>query len=300
LSFTFTNEAGVELDLDDGSDYEVRRWSGIGAPDLSVQTFQRYNRPGSVIRRASLPARQVMVSMWVKGTSEADCDGNMDALLSHLAGSYGRNEPRFGLLKYTRSDASVRSLRCIVAGGLGRDESQYITPVLRSIGVMFLADHPSWYDATEQSVDLTIGTTLDVVFPLDLPHTFGLDGQSAGVSLSYTGTAETRSLLWQVPGPSVAPALINVTTGESLKFSNLTVPEGLTLKVRMGWRPDGVRDIRAYLDDGLGGETSVMGYLDSGSRFVRLDPGTNVLEVAQTNEAATAHTLKHYREYLAA
>ncbi len=300
MPWTFTNEAGTELNLDDGSDYEVVRWSESGTPNLALGSTVRQSRPGAVIRRASLPMRRITLLMWVKGTSESDHDQNFDAFQAHIAGSYGRDEPRFGVLKYTRSDSSVRSLRCVATGGLSRPHDMRLSPTLSRVMLTFTGDHPNWYDPTEQSTTITIGDGAQVTWPVTWPVTWGLDGFAGAATINNTGSAETRSLTWEVEGPVTAPALFNATTAEQIRLPNLVVPSGLKLRVRSGWGPDGKRDAFAVLVSTGGSETSVIGEIDSGSRFPRMDPGNNRLEVSQSNDASTGHTIKHTREYLAA
>lgn len=300
MGWTFTNEAGTELDIDDGSTYIVdRALAGIGLPLVNVRDDIRARSAGSILRSAQVSARTLTLPVRVGGSSVSNHIANVEALIDQVSGSYGREEPRFGVLKYTRPDASVRSLRCvgIEANRSGRNR---ITGLISRLMLKFYADHPWWYDPTEDSGTITIGTGAAVTWPVTWPVTWGLDGQGGSVEIVNDGSAETRSLKWSVPGPVVSPALFNLTTGGYVRFTGLTVPDGLTLTVRMGWRPDGISEHKAVMVDVGGDETNVLGWLDSGSNFFRLDPGTNLIEATQTNEAATVHTVEWFNEYLAA
>ena len=101
-----------------------------------------------------------------------------------------------------------------------------------------------------------------------------------------------------------APALSNVTTGVGLAFaSDLVIPSGLSLEVRMGWRPDDPQvELRAWVEDAAGGRTSALGDLTATVRPLTLAPGDNLLVATQAEDRtpATVHTVRYWREYVAA
>lgn len=300
LGFEFTNEAGTARNLHDGTTHWVRQFSEYGQPDLLVDLQERHGRPGATLRAATLPPRRVTLEVACRGATVAAHESTTEALLKHLAGTYGRNNPRFGVLKHTKESGAIRSLRCIGAAGLRLDTRDRWSPMGSVVRATFLADHPNWYDPAEKSANATIGSGAGLTYPITYPGTYGISAQAGSATLTNSGSAETRSLLWSVPGPSTAPAIWSATVERLLALPTLTVPTGLTLRVRMGWRPDGIAEHRAYLDDGQGTETSVIGHLSAASRFFWLEPGANLVEVSQSNVAATVHSLKWYDEYLSA
>lgn len=300
MGWTFTNEAGVALDIDDGSDYSVRRWSGGGLISPQPRMTDRFGKPGAILRRVHTPVRVMELHIDVFGSDQSDHEDNLEALVTHLAGSLGSDDPVQGVLSYTASDASVRALRCFAAGGASLNEALRVSNVWTRLMITFVAPHPMWYNATEQSATGTIGTGAALTFPFTFPGTFGLDGLTAGITATVSGTAETFSLKWTAPGPSVAPALYHAGLNREISFPGLTVPTGLQLEVRMGWRPDGISDHQAILVPASGGtEQDVIGYMATASRFFYLKPGANSLEASQTNDVATVHTVAWFDEYLA-
>lgn len=298
MDYTFTNEAGTTLDLDDGTTYKVieRTGRGFGLSPLSVTGTTRSNRVGMEMRGARITPRTVSMEVLVSGGTHSNTMSNIRALIKHVAGSYGRSEPRFGTLNVTQG-GSTRKLRCIGRTAT-KDSVNMLSATYAIVELSFFAPHPHWYVDTEQTDTITIGSGTTPSWPFTWPVTWGLDGFSGGATIANNGDVETRSLMWEVDGPCESPALFNTTVDQYVRLENLVVPSGLTLRVRMGWRPDGVAEHRAVLVDGSGAESSVMGWLESGASFFHLDPGNNVINASQDNEAATVHTLKWYHEYL--
>ena len=297
--FTYVDEAGDSLDLDDGSTYQVIALPARGLPRLDVRAERQVGRIGGRLKSASVPMRQITLALLVRGTSLSDVEDNVQALIAHCAGSYGREEPREGVLTYTLRDASARALRGIFVGGMEASAGQRAGPWAWRFPLTFLAPHGNWYNATEQSETGTIGPAGALEFPIEFPISFGVGVPSVFITITNNGSAETESLQWEAPGPSTAPQLHTSELVRSVRFPNLTVPTGNTLKVRMGWRPDGITAFQAYLEnEATGSQTNVIGYLEEASRRFWLEPGSNELLAAQDNDDATVHTVKWHDEYL--
>ena len=296
--WTFTNSGNVATDLDDGSTYTVVSINGKGVMPLSVQSERRFGRSGAVLRAASIPERVLTLTILIQGTSLSSLETNTHTLISRLAGSFGRETQREGKLQYTTDASNSRYLRCIASGGMDEARMSKVGKYAVALPVQFYAPHGNWYDPTQQSATGTIGPEGSLEFAYSFPMDFGLSSPSTSFSLSNAGSGETESLEWQVPGPSTGPQLHSSTVNRAVRFDDLIVPEGLTLKVRMGWQPDGVETFQAFLDDDAGGETNVLGQLTSNSRRFWLEPSTNNLYAVQSNTDATVHTVKWYNEYI--
>lgn len=297
--WTFTNADGVTLNLDDGADYAVQTYGGVGLGDLDIAIEGRPDRAGGLLRTARIPARSIRLSIAAFGTSHTDLLDNARALIAHVAGSRGRREPRVGTLTYTTPGGASRALRCVGVAGFGQAARDQHSALRMNIPAQFAAAHPNWYNPTEQSAQGTTGAAGSIIYGTSVyPLNYGPNASSTLVTATVAGSAETESMLWEVPGPVTGPVLFSLDLAREVRFPNLTVPDGLTLRVRMGWRPDGIEALTALMDDGAGSETDVIGYMRSGSRRMHLLPGANVLSAGQTSEAATVHTIKWFDEYL--
>ena len=108
--FTFVNSGNVSTDLDDGTIYSVVTVNGKGLTPVNVKSERRVGRAGGVIRAASIPERVVALSILVQGTSETNLQTRLDTLVSRLAGSFGRETQREGVLQHTTAGGSARYL----------------------------------------------------------------------------------------------------------------------------------------------------------------------------------------------
>ncbi len=305
--WTFRNSDAVVLDLDDGTVRDVTSFEDVGYVGTKIGEDVTPGRVGGVPRKATILGRTVGMTITVTGATLAVAEDNIQTLIAHLAASHGRDRIREGILTATLADTSSRALRCMGIGGLKKRPRDLINPLNWELPVQFRAAHPHWYDPVEASDTATILQSSGALRwqplgtlskQLRWPMGFGIAGFAGRKTVTYNGDAESFSLLWQVPGPSTNPALQNVTIGRSISMTGLIVPLGLTLNVRMGWRPDGKVQFRAFLDDGVGGETNVINKLAAVSRPIWLQPGANLLIATQDNTDATIHTFKWHDEFL--
>ena len=297
-NFTFENAGNVTLVIDDGTIYSVVAVNGKGRPPLEVRAETRVGRSGATLRAVTIPPRRLQLSILVNGTSSSNLETRATALLAHLAGSYGRETQREGVLRFTTESGTQRYLNCLAIAGLDENRIQRVGVTSYLVPVTFFAAHGNWYDPSQQSASGDIGPAGNLSFPYSFPIDFGLSQPSVSFSVNNEGSAETETLQWNVPGPSTSPQLHNITVTRAIKFENLIVPDGLTLRVRMGWQPDGIETFQAFLDDDAGGSTNVLGSMTSTSRRFWLDPGTNNLFASQENDDATTHTINWYNEFI--
>ncbi len=275
-----------------------RQSVGMGMPPVEIRSDIRARRAGSELKAARLTPRNVGIVVRVKDSTHANTMDRVRALIKYVAGTRGREAARFGHLRVTAAGDSEKYLRCICSVA-PKDYGNAVTDKIVDVPLGFHAPHPNWYDPTEQTGSITIGVGGSGKWPITWPHTWPLDGFTGSATIANDGDVETRSLLWSVPGPTTSPGLSNDTIGKYVKLTDLTVAAGDTLKVRMGWRPDGVTEHKAVVENSSGLETNVLGFLDTGSEFFHLEPGNNVLTASQDSpQSGTVHSLAWYEEYL--
>ncbi len=303
MAITFTPPDGVAINFDDGVTHRFLSLSGRGAPPVTPRDTPVIAGGGTTLHAADVPPREVELRFTVAGATFAALDDHLAELQADLTGANGSGIPREGVLELITYSGVTRRLRCLAVAGLERTGSS--RGHTRDTRVRFYAPHPWWYGGSEQVATITIGQPGSLRYPHGYPHGYGLDGPSGAAVITYAGTAWSQSLLWQVPGPARAPMILNAQTGRSVSFApEFLVPPGLTLHVRMGWRPDGDgrADLRAWLEGASGARTSVLGSLTSAVRPVALAPGMNRIIVSQANAATPApvHTVRYWAEYVGA
>ena len=305
--WTFTDADGITLDLRDGTTYDVMSFEDVGYVGTRVGEDVTPGRVGGVPRKATILGRTVGMLIVVNGATVAEAEDHIQTLIARVAGSHGRDQIREGVLTATLADTSTRALRCLGIGGLKKRPRDMINPVNWELPIQFRAAHPNWYDPAESSDTATILQSSGALRwqgvgllskQLRWPMGFGLAGFAARKTIQYDGDAESFSLIWEVPGPSISPTLQNATIGRVVALSGLIVPRELTLQVRMGWRPDGDVTFRAFLTDGMGSETNVIQHLAAASRPIWLQPGANQLIASQENTDATVHAFRWHDEFL--
>ena len=290
LDWTPHGAAPVRIDQDP-------RWallglSGHGAPDTSIRTAGTPDRDEQTPVHAPAEPRLLTLTMRIRGDTLAAYENNRAALAATFAPWRDTGlRARPGVLTATLADGRVRALRAFprhgLAWGAGRQRGAH---AVESISLE--APDPFWYDPTASSGTLTIGgpgaLRFNAADELGFPAGFGSDLPSARATITNPGSVRSFPV-WQVVGPSVNPSLRIGATGHTLAFA-LTVPAGLTLRVRCGAQPDGSADApSAHLIDDLSGETNVLGTLRTGSRFWALGPGPNIAIAAQDSpESGTA------------
>ena len=283
-----TPAGGAAVRLDRDPRWALLGVAGHGAPDTAIRTAGTPDRDERTPVHAPALPRIVTLRLQIHGDDLAAFERNRAALAAAFApwrDSGLRARP--GILTATLADGRVRALRAVPRQGLswgaGRQRG---SRGLESISLE--APDPFWYDPAGARGRLRIGQAgalrFDAAGELAFPAGFGSDLPSAQATVRNAGSVRSFPVL-RLAGPSVNPQFRLGATGHQLAFA-LTVPPGVQLRVRCGAQPDGSADApAAHLIDDLGGESSVLGSLRTGSRFWALGPGDNTVLVAQESPA---------------
>ena len=286
MRLDWTPHADAPVRLDQDPRWALLGLSGHGAPDTTIRTAGTPDRDEQTPVHAPAEPRVVTLTMQIRGDTLAGYENNRATLAAAFAPWRDAGvRARPGALTATLADGRVRALRAFprhgLAWGAGRQRGAH---AIESISLE--APDPFWYDPTLSSGALTIAGAGALRFTgmdeLGFPAGFGSDLPSAQATITNPGSVRSFPV-WHITGPSLNPSLRIGATGHTLAFA-LTVPAGLSLRVRCGAQPDGSADApSAHLIDDLGGETSVLGALGPGSRFWALGPGPNTVIVSQAS-----------------
>ena len=288
MRLDWTPAGGAALRIDRDPRWRLLGVAGHGAPDTVLRTTGTPDRDERTALHAPAQPRIVTLHLRIRGDDLAAFERNRATLAAAFApwrDSGLRARP--GILTATLADGRVRALRALPRQGLswgaGRQRG---AQALESISLE--APDPFWYDPAGASGRLRIGQAGALRFSaageLGFPAGFGSDLPSAQARVHNPGSVRSFPVL-RLAGPSVNPRFRLGATGRQLAFA-LTVPPGVSLRVRCGAQPDGSADApAAHLIDDLGGESNVLGSLRSGSRFWALGPGENTITVAQESPA---------------
>ena len=237
LDWTPHNAAAFQLDTDP-------RWallglSGHGAPDTQVRTVATPERDEQIPLHAPAQPRLLTLTLAIRGDTLAAYEVNRATLAAAFAPWRDTGvRARPGTLTATLADGRVRALRAFprqgLAWGAGRQHGAH---TVESISLE--APDPFWYDPTPQTGSVTTAgpgnLRFDAATELGFPAGFGSDLPSVTATLANPGSVRSFPV-WTVPGPSVNPSLRQAATGHTLAF-DLTVPAGLSLRVRCGPQP---------------------------------------------------------------
>lgn len=186
-----------------------------------------------------------------------------------------------GIIRVTSPLGDVRELPCFCTSGLGLEEKPDSSGVdMQQAAVVFRAYDPYWRDQSDISTSFTIGATPSFFpfFPLRL--TASQIAVDTTVSNAGDGVAWP---VWTIFGPAAQIVLRNLTTGELLLFSTLTLGAGesVVIDTRPGYKTATKND-----------RTNVFPDLDVSSSLWALQPGNTALRLEMSAALAGSSALQ--------
>lgn len=126
------------------------------------------------------------------------------------------------VLRWTLENGSVRALDCHVAGRLAFNSADMRGFTQRFV-VPLRASDPTLYDPTQQAVTYGVGAgSTGWSFPLSFPAGFGSSTVNQTRAIVYPGSWRTFPVI-TITGPIVNPVITNLTTGDKLDFTGITI-----------------------------------------------------------------------------
>jgi hypothetical protein len=249
---SFIDADGVETVLQ-----HQRGATGRFMPPVLARDEAIPGRDGTRLRDVRFDARQVVVPV-------VFTHGDRAVYRQQLRDVARRLDPKRGdgVLRSTL-DGMSRDLRCRYIDGMGFDERYFSTG---TPSLLFRAFDPFWYDTA--TLALTIGPTQAAFFPI-LPLRLSGSEVYADTDIVNDGDAEAWPA-WTVTGPGNDPILRNLTTGEAIDLTGVSLGAGEQILIDTA---PGVKTVRAGDGRNLFGDmtASVLWALARGRNSVRLE-----------------------------
>ena len=133
-------------------------------------------------------------------------------------------------LCWTLDNGSVRQIDVHFAGDLTFSSDSRLGYNQTAV-VQLRAPDPTFYDPTQQAVIYGVGAGSGAFsFPLSWPASFGGSTVNQTKTIAYAGEWRTYPVVL-IKGPITSPVITNVTTGDKLDFTGITVSAGDTYTI---------------------------------------------------------------------
>lgn len=258
--------------------------SGRFMPAVAFETTGVPGQPGEYFRAARHAVHEFTIRVTLSASTEPllrTAQRNLVAAMNPVRGD--------GTLRVTSPLGDVRDIACRYSDGLGMDEKPGNSgPTMQQCDVTFKAFDPYWKDSSDTTHTYVIGAvpTFFPIFPLRLTASeIAVDDVAVN-----NGDVETWPV-WQIAGPGSAITLRNLTTGEYLTFSGVTLNTGEVLTIDT--RPTGSNPKTVTRGDGTSFYSSLTAIsslwsLVVGSNAIRLEMGSAI--------AGTSYLQINYRQ----
>jgi hypothetical protein len=215
---------GITYDLSDRARYLHKGNSGFGMAPVKRWTEQGAAQHGATDRGFLLQPRTIQLALWLLASDEQTYFERRNELMEIFAPSVDPIKLRL------TAGGSVRQIDCFFVGDLALPSSER-TAYIHRLGVTLQAPDPTWYDPTSVAVSFGLAAGANVMnVPLAIPWNVGTSTIDQTVMVAYSGTWLTHPTI-TITGPITNPIVENVTTGELLDFTGITIASGDTYTI---------------------------------------------------------------------
>lgn len=264
--------------------YQIESFPLIGGTKANLITTKVFNQHGNTFMDAYMDAQDeelvFVIPTFNKTRYEVEDERKMlAAICNPINGTL--------LMKVTLNTGSVyyRSMVFIYAPSflVGAENRN---PKWQKVQLQYEANNPFWY-SEEEIVESFQSVTPEFIFPFTMaavdPVYFG-DIQPNNIAIN-TGHVEAPVTI-RILGTCTNPRIDNLTTGEYLKFNNLTMGANDVLEINTAFGEKSVK---------LNGGTNVFNLLDYTSTFFNLRVGENEIKFSDNTESPTASIYFYYK-----
>ena len=258
---------GVELPLDGTEGYDAGRdWTGLVAPQATIQVDAAVGRQGGTLRRVSVQERELDVPVWVAADSPVELRERLRKLAAAVNPTRGDARLRVTYDDGETSDLVGRASDMVARGAAG-------TPTHQQVTVVWVAADPFWR-----------GNEVVRLYDVSAPDFFDPDD---GFPLQLAGDNIVDTLVehvdgdngawpvWTIQGPGV-PKITHEGTGQRIAFEDgfaLASGELLTIDTQPGVKSVDVDGDSKYSDLTLDSELFIL-QPGANALLIELDEGT--------------------------
>lgn len=211
---------GITTDLTDMDRYLWLADEGLGLAPLHRILERGPNQHGDTDLGYRLDPRIINLVIGIFGTDDADYWDARDALLRIFVPS------RIPItLTWTLPNGAIRALDVHVEKDL-RLPSSDRRRIAHQVGIQLRASDPTFYDPAMEALAFGLGgASAPWAIPMPVPTPVGRTSIDQVKTVAYAGTFLTNPIV-RVNGPIANPKITNVTTGEQLDLTGLTIVAG--------------------------------------------------------------------------
>jgi hypothetical protein len=281
---TFIDPDGTEHVLTTDVDVDVEFGvEGRFMPPVESVLERVPRQPGARRRQTQFGVREVVLPLEVFGGSEVGLRTRLRELVRAFDPTRGD-----GILRSTAPDGSVRQVTCRYSAGMEVVEGLDLLGNVQRAAIVLEAVDPFWYDTATSA--LTIGPTQAAFFPI-LPLRLSGSEVYADTDIVNDGDAEAWPA-WTVTGPGNDPILRNLTTGEAIDLTGVSLGAGEQILIDTA---PGVKTVRT------GDGRNLFGDMTPASVLWALAPGRNSVRLELSGATAgTSFALSWRRRWLSA
>lgn len=288
FGYALVDVNGTIRALDGSLGVSVRRGArGLGFPRVTPYGDKLPYGPGVALRRIGTPANLLELPIRLERSTAALLDALLDSVRGWVMPGTERNAtPSTVKLQVTRSDGAVREIEGVYAGGLEGDDAAGITTWQLAMLNLFCYE-AYWRDATATTFTFTSGEGVRSWFPY-WPYDLTPSSVFAEETITNTGQIETWPV-WTITGPGTNPTLTNLTTGEVLELSGLTLAAGDVVTVDTSERGPTAKTITNQ------NNVNLWPYATPTSAMWPLGVGANEVRAAMGNVSVASAVSMSYR-----
>lgn len=265
IAITYTNSAGISLAIP-GADYKLNQLKGLENTNQDVFTQKSPGLDGAQYIGSLYDMREIVADAAISsGTIE-----EMYTKRAYLNRVVNDSNIEGSIQIDITTSTGVKSYQINgVAADIRFNPKDASIPTAR-FSLTFRCANPFLNILPAKSQALGI-TTPNLTFPVTFPIVFSY-GTGSNTAVVTNDGNKPAGITFTLTGPAQNPIITNETTGEYLKFINLTLAIGQVMTIETG------RINQVLVDMGTG-DPNGMQYVDQNSRFFYLQPGNNTITI---------------------